>query len=504
MAMKVILVGMGCETITLESLSAVLKARGHDVELTYDEALFDDLNYLTMPRVARLFSMRDTLVDSIVASNPSLVGFTVLTASYQWSLDVARRIKSRINVPIIFGGIHPTSVPEVVVQEKCVDMVCIGEGEEALIELVESMESGKDPAGIRNLWFKRNGQVIRNDMRPPRLNLDDYPIPDKSLFERQVPIPYYYLAVTSRGCPYACNFCSLSLLAEQARNLGVNPLRERSVENVMYELKAMQRRYGYLWIDIKNNTFPANRRWTLEFLKRYKEEIGLPLRVFGHPLKIDREIARALKKANCWRVQMGIESFSEEVRKNILGRHESNEDIRSACRAMDEEGLSYSLDFIMGLPGQTEEEYVEAAEFFADCRKLVRVTPFWIEYLPGTPLVEIAARLGAIGPEEIRRLELGLDPHYVSTGSVRDPSEVNRLKGWHLFFRMIPTTPKPVVKYIIARKLWRFFPYLPIGPLVFVMDFIMSYIIGDRSATTYIKTYAWHFRKRIKKLMSDE
>lgn len=497
--MKIVLVGMGCETITLESLSAYLKAHGHDVELAYDESLFDDRNYLTMPGMAKLFDMTDRLVDQIVAAKPGLVGFTVLTAAYQWSLEIARKVKMRIDVPIIFGGIHPTSLPDKVIIEDCVDVVCVGEGEEALLELVESMESGEDTAAIKNLWFKRNGQVVKNDMRPPRVNLDDYPIPDKSLYERSVPIPYYYLAVTSRGCPYACTFCSLSLLAEQARRLGVNPLRERSVENVMCELKTMQRRYSYRWIDIKNNTFPANRRWTLEFLKRYKDEIGLPLRVFGHPLKIDREIARALKQANCWRVQMGVESFSEDVRKNILGRHETNDDIRKACKAMDEEGLSYSLDFIMGLPGQTEEEYVEVAWFFAECKRLVRVTPFWIEYLPGTPLVEIATRLGAIGPEEMRRLELGLDPHYVSTGSVHDPDVVKRLRGWHLFFRMIPTTPKPLVKYIIDHKLYRFFPSLPIGGIVFVMDFLMSYIIGDRSATTYIQSYMWHFRKRLRK-----
>ncbi len=103
--------------------------------------------------------------------------------------------------------------------------------------------------------------------------------------------------------------------------------------------------------------------------------------------------------------------------------------------------------------------------------------------------------------EELARqaLEQGLDPHYVSTGSIHDPEEIKRLKGWHLFFRMIPTTPKPIVKYMLERKLYRFLPYLPIGPLVFVMDLLMSYAIGDKSATTYIRSYMWYFRKRLRR-----
>lgn len=497
--MKVVLVGMGCETITLESLSAYLKAHGHDVILAFDEALFDDKNYLTMPKLASFFSRTDEIAKYISAHKPGLVGFTVFTSAYQWALALAKKLKKLSAVPIIFGGIHPTSLPEVVIKEDCVDIICIGDGEEPLLELVESLESGNPRTDILNLWFKKDGKIIKNKLRPPRWNLDDYPLPDKSLFENDVPIPYYYLAVTSRGCPYACNFCALSLLGEQARKLGVNQLRERSVENVIYELKTMLRKYNYKWIDIKNNTFPANRKWTLEFLQRYKEEIGLPLRVFGHPLKIDFEIAKALKEAGCWRLQMGVESFSENVRKKVLGRNETNDDIRQACKAMDDAGLSYSLDFIMGLPGQTEGEYAEAAEFFMNCKKLVRVTPFWIEYLPSTPLVDIALQEGVLGEEDLRRIEQGLDSHYVSTGSIHDPEMIKRLKGWHLFLRMIPTTPKIIVKYILDKKLYRWFPYLPIGVIVFVMDFIMSYAIKDKSATTYIKTYLWYFKKRLRK-----
>lgn len=502
--MKATFVAMGSENITFEALGAYIKARGHEAEIVYDQALFDDKNYLTMPWLARLLDNPEKLARRVLDTSPDIVGFTVFTCTYQWALKIASLIKKESKVPIIFGGIHPTSLPEKVINNPHVDMVCVGDGEEALAELLDAMELGEDHTEIQNLWLKNNGAVQCNNMRKLMVDIDSYPLPDKSLFEASVPIPFYYLAVTSRGCPYACAFCSLSRLALQAVELGASPLRERSVESVICELKAMKARYNYEWVDVKNNTFTANRSWTLNFLKRYRNEIDVPLRVFAHPLKMDEELAQALKDAGCWRVQMGVESFSEKLRREVLNRHESNEDIEKACKAMDKVGLSYSLDYILGLPGQTEEELHEAALFFTELKHCVRITPFWIEYLPATPLVETAYKMNAIGDEGIKRIEEGLDSHYVAQGSITDKKVISKLKAYQLLYRMTPTTPKPLLRYIVKKRLYKIFPYMPVGPIIFIMDFFMSYKIKDLSATTYIKSYFWFFRKRIREALGRE
>ncbi|MEJ2744973.1 MAG: radical SAM protein [bacterium] len=496
--MKIVLAALGAENISLEYLSATLKKGNHRVSLAYDEALFDDQMYITMPRLGRIFSRTDRLIEQIVQEKPDLLGITVMASTYQWALRVARGVKKSLDVPVIFGGIHPTSLPERVIRQPEVDMVCIGEGDRAFLELADSMERGDVDTTIKNIWFKRNGNIIRNSLRPLIEDLDSLPFPDKELFENSVPINYCYLTVTSRGCPYQCSYCSLALTARQNKEIKGKIYRERSVENVIEELRLMKQRYNYDWVDIKNNIFSPSKKWALEFARRYKEEINLPLRVFGHPHHMDDEKAAALKEAGCWRVQMGIESFSEELRRNILFRNESNEDIRRACRAMDKVDLKYSLDFILGLPGQDEDGLKESIRFIAGCRSCIRVTPFWIAYLPQTPLVDIALKLGNIGPEDVERLENGLDKHYLSTGSIHEAGEIKRLLGYHMLFRMAPTVPAAFTSFILKRNLQKILRYLPTNAMIAIMDFLVTFKVKDLTAIAYIKIYIWTILKRVR------
>src|SRR5688572_17593411 len=235
--MRCTFVCMGAENISIESLSALLRAHGHEVSLAYDQSLFDDKNYLFKAGVARFFDHKDVIVGQVVASKPDLIAFSVMTPTYQWALDMARRIKQWVDVPIIFGGIHPTTCIDKVILEDCVDIVCKGEGDYPLLDLCNAIEAGREDLTIKNLWFKKDGRVIQNEMRAAISKLDDLPAPDKALFAPHVPIHNSYLAVTSRGCPFACHFCALSYYAEEAKLLGSKRLRERSVPHVIAELK---------------------------------------------------------------------------------------------------------------------------------------------------------------------------------------------------------------------------------------------------------------------------
>ena len=301
--MKVVFVAMGAENISLETLSAMLKMHGHETAIAFDRSLFNDANYFPIPTLAKIFDSKKATVKRIISLEPDLVAFSVFADNYQWALYISREVKKRLNVPIIFGGIHPTTCPDNVISKDCVDIICLGEGEYPLLELVDSMEKNCVDHTIKNLWFKENGRVIKNQVRPLINNLDELPIIDKGLFEDYIPIKDYYLTVTSKGCIATCAYCSQNFLKKWEMGKG-QFLREKSVDKVIEELKIMKERYKYKRVDIKNNILSGSKKWTFEFAEKYRKEIGVPFRIMGHPKTITPDTIRALKNAGLWHVQL--------------------------------------------------------------------------------------------------------------------------------------------------------------------------------------------------------
>lgn len=480
---------MGCENISLEYLSASLKKAGHSVCLAYDPSLFDDKNYFYKPGLARIFDQRKNVVKRILRQKPDILGISVFSSNYQWALDIARQVKAVSNPLVIFGGIHPTAEPDEVLGNECVDAICRDEGDHAIVKLADSLEKGTIDTSIENLWFKDKEAIVKNPMARLQ-DLNSLPMPDKTLFENDIPMNYMYLTVTSKGCPFACSFCSNSFLKKIQKGRG-RFLRERSVDLVMEELLLYKKRYNYQWVDIKNNTFSATRDWTLEFLERYEKEIRCPLRVMGHPKKIDDQIAKAMKSAGVWRVQLGIESLREDIRRDVLHRKESNEDIFAAIDSLNRHKIGFSIDHMVGLPGQKDEDLEQAAVTYSKYRHVVRITPFWLQYLCGTDLMDIGKKLGVIDESALNASRLGLDHHYIYQGSVTDVEKVRTLRGFHILFRLVPTLGPKWAGWITKNKRYRIFRYLPMGPVITLVDFFASFVINDLTSISYIKTYFW-------------
>src|SRR3989338_248259 len=140
-------------------ISAVLKKHGHDTKLI-------NLN----EKLAKLPD--DKEIQRIIEEyRQGLIGFSSVTTQYQYALKIAKFIKGFCDIPIVCGGIHATMVPEEVIREECFDYVCVGEGEEAVLELVTKLEEGADTRRIANIWSKDNGKVISNNVRAlPKLD----------------------------------------------------------------------------------------------------------------------------------------------------------------------------------------------------------------------------------------------------------------------------------------------------------------------------------------------
>ena len=126
------------------------------------------------------------------------------------SLKLAHFTKAAGRFPTIAGGIHPTVDPENTLNDKNIDMVCLGEGEEALVELCDKMDSGRDHRKVDSIWVKDNGSIVRNNIRLLSDNLESRPFPDRSIFDfkKLSDTRLGMLTVLAgRGCPYDCTYC---------------------------------------------------------------------------------------------------------------------------------------------------------------------------------------------------------------------------------------------------------------------------------------------------------
>ena len=333
-------------------LSSALKAAGHQVELavaTHHDPL----------EVARKFK-------------PDVAGYSVITGSQRYYLELNRRLKAAIpGLFSVFGGPHPTFFPEMV-SEEGVDGICRGEGEGALVELVDMLAAG-GPANVLELdnWsFRRNGDMIVNPVRPYIEDLDALPFPDRALVYERDPISArskikHFL--TGRGCPYNCTYCFNHALSEIYGGKG-RRFRQRSVDHVLEEVGWVRDHYPLEFVVFVDDTFVLSREWLAEFADKYPGKIGLPFFCNTRANLVTEEQVRLLKAAGCHSVSMGVETGSDRLRNELLKRHMSQAQILEAARLIREGGLRFTTTNMIGLPTSTLEDDFETLELNIQAR----------------------------------------------------------------------------------------------------------------------------------------
>jgi len=494
--MKIIFPVVGAENISVAYLSTVLKNAGYQVLVAFDRSLFDDQQYFSVPFLNRILSEKKMVINAIIKEKPDILSFSVFSDNYQWSLEVAREVRKVHPCITVWGGMHPTVCPEEVISREEVDYMIIGEGEQPFVELLEALEKKASLENIPNLWMKQNSRVIRNKPRP-LMSPQEFPKVDKTIYEKFIPMRDYYLTVTAKGCIAHCSYCLQNFLKRWEEEEGIGAfLREKPVEAVLNELKTMKARYAIRYIDIKNNVLTGNRQWLNEFVERYPKEIGLPFRMMGHPLLLQKDEAEKLRLAGCHHIQLGIESFNPQVRKNVLLRNETNEQIIRALDNMEKAGINFSADIMVGLPGETEEDLIAALKTLSKYRRLIRASIFWLQYLPNVDITKMAFLKGFINSENVRLINQGLQNNYLSTGSPMDPERMRILKTYHIMFRLLPVTPCWVMNFLIDSKIYRIFRYIPFQILAIIfIDVLVSFVRKDYYAKWIM---GWYFKQILK------
>jgi len=402
------------ENLGLECLAAYLKAHGHRVSAVYAPFFFEDA-FLDMPSFARTFKMDDRVVRRIVDLRADLVAFSTTTRDYRVHVRLAGAIKAALpGVRIVMGGIHPTLVPERVMANDCIDFVCMGEGEAALLELCERLQENGPVADVRNIWSRQDARIVRNPVRELIPDLDALPFPEKEIFYDAV--PHWrsrfvdYLIMTARGCPYSCTYCYAEYVNKELYR-GKRFYRRRSVGNVMEELECMRRSRSVRYISFFDDTFTTSRAWLHEFAEEYRKRgfhRQYRMSVLSRAEPLDADTCELLRSLRCAQVFIGVQVGNYRIRKEILNRGglDSNETIVEACRRLREHGIPAHLDHIHELPYVTEAELIESARLYNRCRPVHIFQPN-LYYFPRTGIVAHGREDGKLSEGDVRAIERG-------------------------------------------------------------------------------------------------
>ncbi|MBU1087810.1 MAG: B12-binding domain-containing radical SAM protein [Candidatus Omnitrophica bacterium] len=490
--MKIMFFYSAFENLGIEYLSAVLKKSGHETRLLFDPGLFND-PFITISPLRSFFNFDQYLLDQAIAYAPDIFVFSATSSTYLNALQFAKKIKHLMGKKIVFGGIHPTSVPQDVIAEQAIDYVIVGEGEEVLTELVDCLQAGKPVKGIGNLWFKEKEIIKNNSVRPLINDLDCLPFPDKDLYYRIIPeFKTGYTIITRRGCPNICSYCYTSVLKKLYPQQP--KVRIRSVNNVIEELRYALAKYNFKRLRINDDLFTSDSQWLEDFSQQYVKYITRPVFCFVSPAHVNPAIVKNLKQIGCYQVCMGVQSVSQEVRENILHRFHSNQQIENAIKLFRRFKIRCVVDNIIGLPGEQEADLLAMLKFYNQNRPN-RICVFKLIYFPQTDIAAIGLKAKVIDQEYMDTM--AKQPN-VAANTVHNRTEDKNKRLYHLLLIGLRFFPKRFIEFIIKRKLYLYIPL--INPSL--IETPLSMVARDRLDIVRRRYYTRYIKFSLKLILS--
>ena len=423
--------GMNMLPPAIATFSAILKQHNHKVQVfdtTYyavDHGIDSDgskeqgLNVIPFSKEMenKNIRMKDTswkadLKKQLEQFKPNLLALS--TTEDMWELGIKileeiREYKIKNNIPTLAGGVFPTFAPEICINNNLIDMVCVGEGENALIDLCKKIANKENYTDVTNLWTKKEDGIIKKNSITNPVDINKNPMIDVSLFEenrlyRPMAGKVYKMfpVETIRGCPFTCKFCNSPDQMQLYKSLGHNYYRKKRMDLVYKELKHFKEnhnvQYNYFWAD----TFLGMSKKELEeFCEMYKD-IKLPFWMQTRPETISDYNIKKLSEVGLHRVSFGIEHGNEEFRRKILDRRWKNKDIIDKLRIPHKYGVHFSCNNITGFPTETKKLAFDTIELNrdidADNANIYGFVPFH-----GTSLRKMCEDLGLIKPETITK-----------------------------------------------------------------------------------------------------
>jgi len=371
---------MGFPPLGIETLAPILREHGHQVRM------FDTCHpQMKEPDIAR--ACRENPPDVVAISFLS-------TTTYPAAKSMARSLKSeKPQAPIIVGGVFATMNSDLILQD-CphIDCVGVGEGEELLPDYLDHVDK---PGAVAGLVWRNGPEIVRNALRPIIQDLDNFPYPDRTTlpidFIESLPLDLpavlsldkFCTMQTSRGCPYTCIFCDIPALTH-------GKLRHRSSEHVLGEMQQLND-LGYRSIYLTDDHFLMKRSRINDICQGIIErQLKFKWGCEGRVDAVAVDQLPIMRRANCNFLAFGVEAGTQKT-LDRLNKRQTLPQIEQAVSEAKRQGIERTHGFfLVGSPGETEEDIMESFRFAARLKLdtfgfnrlcVYRGTPLWREYI---------------------------------------------------------------------------------------------------------------------------
>ncbi len=495
------------------SLAGYLKQHGHRVRVvtlpTMPDLYRDRDGYL----YAKPYRYSDRLVEQVIecVRDSQLVGLSFMTQYFHAAVQLTEAIRKKHPVPILWGGVHPTVHPDESLRHA--DLLCLGEGEEALLELAGRLEQGRPYADVANLAYLKSGRIVCNPVRPLLRDLDTLPFLDygpedhfirdldtdslepfsEDYFKKHLAgVPYFhgkvlrsFMYFTTRGCPFSCTYCVNDFYRRLYGSTGF--IRKMSCERVVAELETTVQRHPCIEeIEFCDDNFALRSVEEIrEFSALYKKRVGLPFQLLMSPLHITEEKIAPLIDAGLVFVETGIQSAAEGSRQ-LYNRHAGERQLLAAADVLHNHRDRMAppcYHLILDNPFETEADTLETLMLTL---KLPR--PFWFKRsslvaFPGTSINQRFREAGLLGDET--------EKVYLKVLEMPSTSYLN-----FLFLLNNQNYPRWIVRLLAGRRLvhWLNRPFFV--PVVGSVETLIRLLSRLRKGAAYILRGDWQSVRR--------
>ncbi|MFH1332876.1 MAG: radical SAM protein [archaeon] len=338
----------------------------------------------------------DNLEKEVGKLSPDFVGYSVMTGDHKFFDEVNKNLRSKFDFFSVAGGPHPTFFPNYIYGSSF-DAVCVGEGDSALVDLVNNPENNVVDNFSKKLYQEFDTVVFKNPLRHLVGNLDELPFPDRELIysrdesQRNNPIKHF---IAGRGCPYKCTYCFNHCYNDLYKGKG-KMVRFRSVDNLLDEVEDVVAKYPTKFVYFQDDTFILNKGWLEEFSRKYSGRINIPFHAHVRANLVSEDKIKLLKNANCFSVHIAVESGNDRLRNDVLKRNMSEKQIYDACSLLHKYGIKFMLQNILGLPTGSLKNDFETLEMNIKCKPTYAWASIFQPY-PGTDLAKLCLEKGLI------------------------------------------------------------------------------------------------------------
>ena len=349
------------ENNAVRLLAACARAAGYRcVELYFKDWVN---NHLDPPRPQEL----DNLIRLIREHELDVVGLSIRASAYhQVAVQLTGWIRRHCpHVKILWGGTHAILDPDRCIREA--DMVCRGEGEITLVQLLDRLSAGLDCSDLPNLVVRTGEEIVRNPVGPTVQDLDDLPFRDYTSRDKfflmgrsvtqgdpMVSDPCFQM-MNSRGCVFVCAYCYNSELSELYKGKG-RYYRTRSVDSVLREIQEARKVFPRMKrIRFDDEVFLFSQDWYDRFVQRYPVEVGLPYEIFIEPKLAREDLFARLRDSGLEVVYMGVQN-TYRVTNELYDRYVTNEQILECVHLFERLGLDARYQVILDDPEATWDD----------------------------------------------------------------------------------------------------------------------------------------------------